>query len=162
MALLHISSPHAHKPGKTNQVMLQVILATLPGLATLCYLFGWGPLVNALLAIILALGFEALVLKLRQIPVGFYLSDLSAVLTALLLALALPPFTPWWVTLVGMFFAIVIAAAADRLPGTADQLERPRGYRRPAAARSHRHPGDHLRRRRATRCIQLGHAAGPV
>tara|TARA_R110002167_G_scaffold30636_1_gene101195 strand:+ start:6248 stop:7285 length:1038 start_codon:yes stop_codon:yes gene_type:complete len=109
MALLHISSPHAQKPGDAGQVMRQVILAALPGLAALCYYFGWGPLINVLLASSLALLFEAAVIKLRQRPLRFYLGDYSAILTALLLALALPPFTPWWITAIGIFFAIVIA-----------------------------------------------------
>lgn len=109
MALMRLSSPHVQRPGKAGDVMRQVILATLPGLATLVYYFGWGSLINVLLAITLALLFEAAVLKLRQRPLGFYLGDLSAVLTALLLALALPPYVPWWVTAVGVFVAIVIA-----------------------------------------------------
>ncbi|HEY5718721.1 MAG TPA: electron transport complex subunit RsxD [Motiliproteus sp.] len=109
MALMRLSSPHVQRPGKAGDVMRQVILATLPGLATLIYYFGWGSLINVLLAITLALLFEAAVLKLRQRPLGFYLGDLSAVLTALLLALALPPYVPWWVTAVGVFVAIVIA-----------------------------------------------------
>ncbi len=109
MALIRVTSPHTLKPGGTGSVMLQVILATLPGLAALCYFFGWGPLINVIMAIALALGFETAVLKLRKRPVGFYLRDYSAVLTALLLGMALPPFAPWWITFVGVFVAIVIA-----------------------------------------------------
>jgi len=90
-------------------VMRQVILAALPGLAALCYYFGWGPLINVVLASTLALLFEAMIIKLRRRPLGFYLGDYSAILTALLLALALPPYVPWWVTTVGIFFAIVVA-----------------------------------------------------
>ena len=109
MALLRITSPHILKPGRTGSVMLQVILATLPGLAALCYYFGWGPLINVIWAVLLAVVFEAAIVKLRKRPVPFYLSDYSAILTAVLLALALPPFVPWWVTFVGIFVAIVIA-----------------------------------------------------
>ena len=109
MALLHISSPHTHKAGKAGHVMRHVILAALPGLAALCYYFGWGSLIQLLIAVPLALLFEALVIKLRKRPVGFYLGDLSAVLTALLLVLALPPYVPWWITAIGIFVAIVIA-----------------------------------------------------
>ncbi len=109
MALLPITSPHALKPGRTGSVMLQVILAALPGLAALCYYFGWGPLINVVLGIVLALAFEAAVMKLRKRPAAFYLNDYSAVLTALLLGLALPPFAPWWITFIGILVAIVIA-----------------------------------------------------
>lgn len=109
MSLIRTTSPHTLKPVSTGDVMMNVSLATLPGLAALCYFFGWGPLINVCLAIVLALLFEAAVLKLRQRPVGFYLKDYSAVVTALLLGLSLPPFAPWWVTFVGVFAAIVIA-----------------------------------------------------
>jgi electron transport complex protein RnfD len=58
---------------------------------------------------LLAIGFETLVMLIRKRPVGFYLKDYSALLSAILLGLALPPFAPWWLTLVGIFCAIVIA-----------------------------------------------------
>lgn len=109
MSLIRVSSPHAIKPVSTGGVMLQVILATLPGLAALTYFFGWGPLINVVFAICLAVLMESAVLLLRKRPLGFYLKDYSAVVTALLLGLALPPFIPWWVTFVGIFVAIVIA-----------------------------------------------------
>ncbi len=109
MALIRISSPHTRKPGHAGNLMREVLLATLPGLAALCWFFGWGSLINVLLACVLALAFESLVLLLRRRPLGFYLRDGSALVTAVLLGLALPPYVPWWVTLVGIFFAIVIA-----------------------------------------------------
>ncbi|OMH33772.1 electron transport complex subunit RsxD [Motiliproteus sp. MSK22-1] len=109
MALLRITSPHILKPGRTGNVMLQVILATLPGLAALCYYFGWGPLINVVWAAMLAVLFEVAVIRLRKRPVTFYLNDYSAILTAVLLGLALPPFAPWWVTFIGIFVAIVVA-----------------------------------------------------
>jgi electron transport complex protein RnfD len=37
------------------------------------------------------------------------LGDLSALVTATLLALALPPLTPWWVTAMASVFAIAVA-----------------------------------------------------
>ena len=36
------------------------------------------------------------------------LSDLSAVVTALLLAIAIPPTLPWWLTVLGVLFAILV------------------------------------------------------
>lgn len=48
-------------------------------------------------------------LKIRGRPVQPFLSDGSAVVTAVLLALAIPPLAPWWMTLIGVAFAIVIA-----------------------------------------------------
>ena len=89
--------------------MQQVLLALLPGIAAHCWYFGPGILLQILLAIGFALGFEALVLKIRQRPVLAALGDYSAVVTAVLFALCLPPLVPWWIALIGMFFAIVMA-----------------------------------------------------
>lgn len=109
MAFIRVTSPHAHSANTTSGVMRQVLLATIPGLAALTAYFGPGTLINVILACIAALAFEAVVLKMRQRPVMFYLRDCSALVTAVLLGLALPPYCPWWVVVVGMFFAIVVA-----------------------------------------------------
>lgn len=106
MALPRITSPHTTGKNRTQQVMLQVLLATLPGVLALTWLFGVGTLVNLLWAGLLALGFEAAILAIRNRPIGFYLRDGSALVTAVLLALALPPYAPWWLTLVAVGFAI--------------------------------------------------------
>jgi electron transport complex protein RnfD len=107
MALPRITSPHATGTNRTQQVMLQVLLATLPAVLAMTWLFGIGTLVNLLLAGGMALGFEAAILALRKRPIGFYLRDGSALVTAVLLALALPPYAPWWLTLVAVDFAII-------------------------------------------------------
>lgn len=91
MALISSTSPHTTVSNNTGAFMRQVIYATLPGLAVLTWQFGWGTLVNVLWAVVVALVSEALILKARGRPVAFYLKDYSAVLTAVLLALALPP-----------------------------------------------------------------------
>lgn len=109
MSLMRITSPHAHSPRSTSSVMRLVILATLPGLAALVWQFGTGVLINITLAAVTALVCEAAILKLRQRPVLFYLGDYSALVTAILLGLALPPFCPWFVVVVGTAIAIVIA-----------------------------------------------------
>ena len=109
MALIRSSSPHLHKMNQTGHVMRLVLMATLPGMAAMTFFFGWGTLINVIWASLLAVGFEAAILKWRNRPVGFVLRDYSALVTAVLLGLALPPFAAWWVTLVGVFVAIVIA-----------------------------------------------------
>lgn len=109
MALLNVTSPHAHTKQDTGRVMQWVLLCTLPGLATLTYFFGWGTFTNVMIAAVVAVISEALVLRLRKRPIGFYLKDCSALVTATLLALALPPLAPWWVVVVGTSFAIIIA-----------------------------------------------------
>ena len=109
MALIRITSPHAHRAGSTGNVMLTVLLATLPGLAAMTFFFGWGTLIQVLWGTLLAVAMEATIIKLRKRPVSFYLSDYSAVVTAVLLGLALPPFAPWWIMTIGILVAIVIA-----------------------------------------------------
>lgn len=109
MALLRITSPHAHGPLNTATVMRMVLLATLPGVVALTHFFGFGTLVNIAWACLVAVCCEALVLKIRKRPLGFYLNDASALVTATLLAIALPPYAPWWLILVGTAFSILIA-----------------------------------------------------
>ena len=109
MALGRSSSPHAHGPRSTQWVMQQVLLATVPGLIVLTSYFGIGTLLNIIIASVTALACEAAVLKLRNRPIGFYLRDYSALVTAVLLGLALPPLAPWWLTITGTAFAIIIA-----------------------------------------------------
>ena len=108
MAFLKISSPHAHGPMSTARVMRLVIISTLPGLVALTWFFGFGTLSNVLWASAGALAFEALALKLRKRPLGFYLSDCSALVTAVLLGIALPPAAPFWLLLIGIGFAILL------------------------------------------------------
>ena len=109
MAFKQVSSPHGHARQKTGEIMQLVVLATLPGFLVLTYQFGWGLLINLLIATLSAISAEALVLKLRNRPIDFYLRDYSAVVTAVLLALALPPLAPWWLVVVATVFSIVIA-----------------------------------------------------
>jgi electron transport complex protein RnfD len=89
--------------------MFKVLLALLPGIIVYAWLYGGGILITLALATITALTTEALVLKLRKRPVQPFLSDCSAVITAWLLALAIPPLAPWWLVVVGVAFAIIIA-----------------------------------------------------
>jgi electron transport complex protein RnfD len=109
MAFVNITSPHAHGGNTTSRIMLLVILATVPGIIALTYFFGWGNLINIALASITALTCEAIVLRIRKRPVMFVLKDNTALLTAVLLGIALPPFVPWWVTVVAVSFSMIFA-----------------------------------------------------
>lgn len=109
MALFTSTSPHTAVGQSTAGIMKLVLLATLPGAAAMTYFFGWGTLINLGLAAITAVAAEAAILALRKRPVAFYLKDCSALVTGVLLALALPPLAPWWLVVVGTLFAIVIA-----------------------------------------------------
>ncbi|WP_316367974.1 electron transport complex subunit RsxD [Candidatus Thiodiazotropha sp. CDECU1] len=102
------SSPHTKHINRVDKVMLQVVLALIPGILALIFYFGWGVLINIILAVLAATAFEALVIKLRKRPVLPVLSDLSAIVTALLFAIAIPPLLPWWLVILGMAFAIIM------------------------------------------------------
>ncbi|MCX2832407.1 electron transport complex subunit RsxD [Microbulbifer thermotolerans] len=109
MSLMRATSPHARAGDSTAKVMLQVAAATLPGVLALVIYFGIGVLINIALCSITALACEAAIVKLRQRPVAFYLKDCSAFVTALLLGIALPPYCPWWLPVIGASTAIVLA-----------------------------------------------------
>lgn len=105
--ILHVSSsPHVRAKDSTNRIMAYVILALLP--TTLFGIFNFGP--KALLLIVLTIAscvatewvFEKIVHKKSTI------SDLSAVVTGLFLALNLPVTLPWWEAVLGGVFAIAI------------------------------------------------------
>ena len=105
--MLHVSSsPHVRAKDSTNRIMAYVILAFLP--TTLFGIFNFGP--KALLLIVLTIAscvgtewvFEKIIHKKSTI------SDLSAVVTGLLLALNLPVNLPWWEAVLGGVFAIAI------------------------------------------------------
>jgi electron transport complex protein RnfD len=103
-----ITSPHTPHPNSVTHDMLWVIIALIPGAIALTWYFGWGVLIHMLLASLAAVAAEAAVLWLRGRPIKPAIGDLSAVVTALLFALAIPPLLPWWITLIGIFFAIVV------------------------------------------------------
>lgn len=102
------SSPHHHSQKQTSVIMRTVTLACIPGIAAQCYFFGYAVLLQIILAVATAWASEALVLKLRAKPVLLRLKDNSALLTAVLLAVAIPSYAPWWIIVGGTAFAIII------------------------------------------------------
>ena len=102
-------SPYISDAPSVSVIMFKVLLALVPAIAVYVWQFGGGVLVTLTLATVTALLTEAILLKLRQRPVQPFLFDMSAVITAWLLALAIPPLTPWWLIVVGTAFAIVFA-----------------------------------------------------
>ncbi|AGA34025.1 Electron transport complex protein RnfD [Thioalkalivibrio nitratireducens DSM 14787] len=103
------TSPHLIPSHSVGGVMRQVLYALVPGTLAMTWFFGWGVLVNVMLAVLFAVGFEALMVALRRRPVGATLADSSAILAGWLFALAIPPLAPFWVLLTGTAFAIVVA-----------------------------------------------------
>ena len=109
MAFFIASSPHAHSRRSTPDLMKWVALCALPGLAAQTYFFGWGTIIQLMMAIVIGLSLEALVMVARKRHPMSALRDNSALVTAWLLAIAIPPLSPWWVITIGLIFAIIIA-----------------------------------------------------
>ena len=89
--------------------MFKVLYALIPGTLASIYFFGWGVLFNLLIAITVCLASEAIILKLRNRDITDTLMDGSALITACLLALALPSLAPWWITVIASISAIAVA-----------------------------------------------------
>ncbi len=98
--------PQWPSPSSVAGMMRIVILALLPAIAVSAWFYGPGVFFNTIVAVIVALGTEAIALRLRGKPVTATLSDGSAIVAAMLFAFSLPPLCPWWVTASGMVFAI--------------------------------------------------------
>ncbi len=104
-----MSSPHVFEKHSVAGTMYRVLAALIPGVILYVIAFGPAILVSLALASATALVTEALILKMRAYPVKPFVTDGSALLTAWLLALSIPPLAPWWLVVVGTAFAIVFA-----------------------------------------------------
>ena len=99
-------SPHIHSGLSTQKIMLDVIIALLPASIAGVVIFGLRSLLVLSVCTASAVLFEFLfnvITKKSQT-----VSDLSAVVTGLLLGLNLPATIPVWQCVVGSFLAIVI------------------------------------------------------
>jgi electron transport complex protein RnfD len=102
-------APHLPPRSTVAKVMMQVLLALLPGILAYAWFFGPGVLIQILLASVFALAIEALMLRLRGRALQPFINDYSAVVTAVLFALCIPPLAPWWVSCIAMLFGIGFA-----------------------------------------------------
>jgi electron transport complex protein RnfD len=104
-----VTSPHIFVGTSVSQIMRRVLYAMIPGIGALAWLFGWGVLLQIGIASVAAIAAEAAMLAIRGKPMGRYLGDCSALVTAWLLAVALPALAPWWLTALGVAFAVIVA-----------------------------------------------------
>lgn len=98
-------TPHVRSKESIQSIMRDVIIALVPATAMGIYYFGISALILIIAAIASSVIFEALCQKIMKKPVT--VSDLSAVVTGLLLAMNLPAAAPIWVAIVGSAFAII-------------------------------------------------------
>ena len=90
----------------TQRIMFNVLIGLSPGVCALVYFFGLGIVCNIIVACITALLTEAAILRARNRSL-VALKDGSALVTAVLLGLALPPLLPFWMLIAGTAFAII-------------------------------------------------------
>ena len=107
--MMFAPAPFLLKDVSVSQVMIQVCVALIPGIAAYASLVGPAILVQLVIATLAALLAEAVMLKIRGKPLALFLTDGSAIVTAWLIALTFPPLAPWWLVVTGTVFAIVIA-----------------------------------------------------
>lgn len=100
-------TPHVRSKESIQSIMRDVIIALVPATVMGIYYFGIKALILIIASIVSAVFFEWLYEKIMKKPVT--ISDLSAVVTGLLVAMNVPAAAPVWVPIVGSAFAIVFA-----------------------------------------------------
>ena len=98
-------TPHVRSKESIQSIMRDVIIALVPATAAGIYYFGINALILVIEAIVSSVAFDAICQKAMKKPVT--VSDLSAVVTGLLLAMNLPAAAPIWVAIVGSAFGII-------------------------------------------------------
>jgi len=106
LKLIASSNPHIRNNEDTRSIMLDVIIALCPALAWSIYRFGFRALIAAAVSVGSAMCWEWLYRKALHKPQ--MLGDLSAAVTGLLLSMVCPVTLPYWMLVLGNFFAIVV------------------------------------------------------
>lgn len=105
---IHLSSsPHFTEGLSTQKVMLMVIISMLPECIAGVIFFGAAALVRILVSVVSCVAFEALFQKITKDKIR--VSNLSAVVSGILLALVIPSTTPIWMVVLGALVAMVVA-----------------------------------------------------
>ena len=100
------SSPHVHSPVTTQTVMRDVLIALAPALVGSVYFFGFRALMMVLVSVAACVFFEWAWCAALKKDCKVY--DLSAMVTGVLLAFVCPVTLPYWMLIVGDFFAIIV------------------------------------------------------
>ncbi len=99
-------SPHVRDKATTASIMRDVIIALLPATFAGWYFFGIRAMIITFVSIAACVGFEYICRRVMKR--NNTISDLSAVVTGLLLAMNLPVSIPLYMVIVGAAFAIVV------------------------------------------------------
>lgn len=109
MEFVRREAPYLTPKADVSMMMLQVLAALVPAALAHVWYFGPGFIFNLVIAALFCVGGEAFMMHVRGRDPWVALSDYSAIVTAALLAFALPSLTPWWVTATGALFGIIVA-----------------------------------------------------
>lgn len=101
-------APHVHAMMSTRRIMTYLMISLIPALCVIMYYFGFGTIWQFIICAIAALACQVLAAFLRGRSVKSALKDPSGLVTALLLAITLPPLLPWYFTLIAILFAMLI------------------------------------------------------
>lgn len=104
--LIASAAPHIRHKDSISKIMWTVVLSLLPAVIAGAYFFGSRALLVILVSIVTAVGTEAIIQKLLHKKIT--VSDGSAVITGLLLAMVIPPNVPLWIPVIGAFCSIAI------------------------------------------------------
>ena len=106
LKLIATSNPHIRSNETTRSIMLDVIIAMLPALVWSIITFGIKALTLTVVSVVGCVFWEWLYRKLMKKPQS--IGDLSSVVTGMLLAFVCPVQMPYWMIIIGDFFAIVV------------------------------------------------------
>ena len=101
-------APHLHCQMSTTRIMMTVIVSLIPAVGVMTYFFGSGTLIQFIIASITAIACQVLTALMRNRRIKHVFRDPSGVVTALLLALTLPPLLPWYFTVMATAFAMLL------------------------------------------------------
>ncbi len=102
------SAPHDLSVTATGKIMKILMITLIPAIIANVYFYGYGVVVNILLSVFSCLVAEGIVLKLRKRHINLLWRDSSAMVTGVILGLTLPQLLPWYLTVIGSVFAIVV------------------------------------------------------
>ena len=106
LKLIATSNPHIRSSETTRSIMLDVVIAMLPALIWAVITFGFKALTLTVVSVVACMFWEWLYRALMKKPQS--VGDLSAVVTGMLLALVSPVTMPYWMIVIGDFFAIIV------------------------------------------------------
>lgn len=100
------ATPHIRSSLTSSKIMRDVVIALMPALIAGTYFFGRRALMLTVVSVLAAVASEYLFQKIAKKPST--ISDLSAVVTGILVAFNVPVTLPFYMVIFGSFFAIVV------------------------------------------------------